>query len=131
MSEESYESRFDSRMIGTLKDLGDDAYRNFVIHLLSNIGMTVTASAMIDAVAFVEGEREGGKYLVMASRRPEHASADGVMVVKDKALLERRAPVLILTSEGDDDTKRAAERFDVSLADRGKLLQLIKKYDLM
>ncbi len=131
MSEESYESRFDSRMIGTLKDLDDDAYKNFVVHLLSNIGMKVTAAAMIDSVAFVEGERERGKYLVMASRRPEHASADGVMVVKDKALLERRAPVLILTSEGDDDTKRAAERFDVSLADRGKLLQLIKKYDLM
>ncbi len=131
MSEESYESRFDSRMIGTLKGLDDDAFKNFVIHLLSNIGMKVTAAAMIDAVAFVEGEREGGKYLVMASRRPEHASADGVMVVKDKALLERRAPVLILTSEGDDDTKRAAERFDVSLADRGKLIQLIKKYDLM
>ncbi len=131
MSEESYESRFDSRMIGTLNGLDDDAFKNFVIHLLSNIGMKVTAAVMIDAVAFVEGEREGGKYLVMASRRPEHASADGVMVVKDKALLERRAPVLILTSEGDDDTKRAAERFDVSLADRGKLIQLIKKYDLM
>ena len=131
MSEESYESRFDARMIGTLKDLDDDAYKNFVVHLLSNIGMKVTAAAMVDAVAFVEGEREGGKYLVMASRRPEHASADGVMVVKDKALLERRSPVLILTSEGDDDTKRAAERFEVSLADRGKLLQLIKKYDLM
>jgi tetratricopeptide (TPR) repeat protein len=131
MSEESYESRFDARMIGTLKGLDDDAYKNFVVHLLSNIGMKVTAAAMIDAVAFVEGEREGGKYLVMASRRPEHASADGVMVVKDKALLERRSPVLILTSEGDDDTRRAAERFEVSLADRGKLLQLIKKYDLM
>jgi tetratricopeptide (TPR) repeat protein len=131
MSEESYESRFDSRMIGTLKSLDDDAYKNFIVHLLSNIGMKITAAAMIDAVAFVEGEREGGKYLVMASRRPEHASADGVMVVKDKALLERRSPVLILTSETDDDTRRASERFDVSLADRGKLLQLIKKYDLM
>jgi tetratricopeptide (TPR) repeat protein len=131
MSEESYESRFDARMIGTLKGLDDDAYKNFVVHLLSNIGMKVTAAAMVDAVAFVEGERDGGKYLVMASRRPEHASADGIMVVKDKALLERRSPVLILTSEGDDDTRRAAERFEVSLADRGKLLQLIKKYDLM
>ncbi len=131
MSEESYESRFDARMIGTLKGLDDDAYKNFIVHLLSNIGMKVTAAAMIDGVAFLEGEREGGKYLMMASRRPEHASADGVMVVKDKALLERRSPVLILTSETDDDTKRAAERFEVSLADRGTLLQLIKKYDLM
>ena len=38
MSEESYESRFDARMIGTLKGLDDDAFKNFVVHLLSNIG---------------------------------------------------------------------------------------------
>lgn len=130
MQEESFESRFDTRLIRTLNDLDIDSYKALMIGLLSKIGMKVTASAVIDDVLFLEGEREGERHLVMASRKHEHASVQGLKALREKAAMEGRSPVLLVSAEMGAEGKEYADRSDVSFADRGKLLQLLKKYEL-
>jgi len=128
--DEGMESRFDARIVKALRDLDADAFRSFMIHLVSEMGLKVTGAVTVDEVAVLEAEREDSKYLIMASRRPEHASAAGLKLVRERAMLEGRLPVLMVTSRLDEEEQQEAERLEVSAADRSKLLLLLKKYEL-
>ena len=130
MSDEDLEARLDARMVRSLKEMASEPYKRLMTQLLGKMGLKVTGSVMMDDVAFLEGEREGAKYLVMASRRPEHASVEGVRIARERAQAEKRAAVLIVAHDIDAEAADLAAKEEVSLADRGKLVLLIKRYEL-
>lgn len=130
MNEESLEERLDARMVRSIKDMDPEGFMRLMSNLLSTIGVEVTGSATADEVAFLEGERDGTKYLAMASRKPGHASVEGLRLIKEKASLEGRSPILLVTGDIDKQGVEYAEENDVSYADRPKLLALLKKYQL-
>jgi tetratricopeptide (TPR) repeat protein len=130
VNEDSLEERLDARMIRTIKDLDTESFKRLMSNLLSTIGVKVTASAVADDLVFMEGDREGDRFLVMASRRPGHASREGLRLIKEKAALEGRAPILLVTGDMDKEGGEFAVQNDISFADRGKLLTLLKKYQL-
>ena len=130
MMDEDLEARLDARLIRNLKEMASEPYKRFTKALLEKMGLKVTGGAVMDEVAFLEGEREGTKYLIMASRKPEHASLEGVQVAKERASAERRSPVLIVANDMDQEVMDAALKDEVSVADRAKLIVLIKRFDL-
>ena len=128
--QDDFEARFDARTMRTIKELDQESYKTLMVTLLGKIGLRVTASVMMDEVAFIEGAREGSSYLVMASRKPEHASTEGLAIIREKARLENRAPVLLVNGELDRQAIEYAQRNEISFADRPKLLLLLKKFEL-
>jgi tetratricopeptide (TPR) repeat protein len=130
MKDEDIEARLDSRLIRNLKEMASEPYKRFMTALLEKMELKVTGGTVMDDVAFLEGEREGTSYLIMASRKPEHASIEGVQIAKERAEAEKRAPVLIVVDDMDQPTREAASKNEVSYADRGKLVVLIKRFDL-
>jgi len=130
MTEEDIEARLDARLIRNLKDMASEPYKRFMTALLEKMELKVTGGTVMDEVAFLEGEREGARYLIMASRKPEHASIEGVQISKERAVAENRSPVLIVADDMDSPAKEAAAKDEVSFADRAKLVVLIKRFDL-
>jgi tetratricopeptide (TPR) repeat protein len=130
MSDEDLEARLDARIVRTLKEMADEPFKDLMAALVGKMGLRVTGGAVLDQVAFLEGEREGSKYLVMASRKPEHATPEGIRKAKERAEAERRAPVLIVADDMGPEEFSLADQGEVSLADRQKLVLLIKRFDL-
>lgn len=130
MMDDDLEARLDARLIRNLKEMASEPYKRFMTSLIEKMGLKVTGGAVMDEVAFLEGEREGNKYLIMASRKPEHASLEGVHIAKERAISEKRSPVLIVANDMDQSAQEAADREEVSVADRAKLVVLIKRFDL-
>ncbi len=128
--EESPESRFDSRIIKAIKDLDEDAFRGLIVHLVGEMGLKVTAAVTEGGIATIEAERDGSKYLVLASREFSHAGPAGLKMARDRAAMEGRLPVLFVAGAMDDDTLKEADRLEVSVADRPRTLLLLKKYQL-
>ena len=130
MNDESLEERLDARMIRSIKDLDMESYQRLMSNLLSTIGVKVTASVVADDIVYMEGDREGEKFLVMASRRSGHANSEGLRLIKQKAMMEERSPILLTTGDMDKEGVEYAEKNEISYADRTKLLLLLKKYQL-
>ncbi|HUL38972.1 MAG TPA: tetratricopeptide repeat protein [Methanomassiliicoccales archaeon] len=130
MMDDDLEARLDARLVRNLKEMASEPYKRFVTALLEKMELKVTGGAVMDDVAFLEGEREGTKYLIMASRKPEHASLEGVHIAKERAMAEKRSPVLIVANDMDQASLEAADKEEVSTADRAKLIVLIKRFDL-
>ncbi|HTY47442.1 MAG TPA: tetratricopeptide repeat protein [Methanomassiliicoccales archaeon] len=128
--EESLESRLDARMIRAIRDLDLDSFRSFMVHLANEMGLKVTAAVAMDDVVYIEAEREGTKYLMVASRKPEHASDAGLKLVRERAMLEGRQPVLLVTGRMDEQVIKRADELEISLADREKFLLLLRTYGL-
>ncbi|HVO78221.1 MAG TPA: tetratricopeptide repeat protein [Methanomassiliicoccales archaeon] len=128
--EEGSESRFDSRIVKALKDLDDDAFRGLMVHLVGEMRLNVTGAVTDEGIVIIEAEREGSKYLVLASRDLSHSGPAGLKLVRDRAAMEGRLPVLLVTGTMEDDVLKEADRLEVSVADRPKLLLLLKKYQL-
>jgi tetratricopeptide (TPR) repeat protein len=130
MMDDDLEARLDARLIRNLKEMASEPYKRFMTALLEKMELKITGGAVMDEVAFLEGEREGTSYLIMASRKPEHASLEGIHVAKERAMAEKRSPVLIVANDMDQPAQEAAEKEEVSVADRAKLIVLIKRFDL-
>ncbi|MGD1060828.1 MAG: tetratricopeptide repeat protein [Methanomassiliicoccales archaeon] len=128
--EESAESRFDARIVKAIKDLDDDSYRGLIVHLVGEMGLKVTAAVSEDGLATIEAERDGTKYLVLASRELSHSGIEGLKLTRDMAAMEGRSPVLFVIGTMDDEALKEADRLEVSVGDRPRLLTLLKKFQL-
>jgi len=131
MNDESIEERLDARMVRSIKDLDMESFKRLMSSLLSTLGVKVTAAVVAEDVVFMEGDREGDKFLVMASRRPDHASVEGLRITREKAIMEGRSPILLVTGDMDREGAEFAALNEVSFADRGKLVALLNKYQLI
>lgn len=127
---ERVEESVDARIIDAIRELSPDEFKDLVVQLLEKMGLKVTAAALSGETVFVEGIGREGSYLVMASRRIDHASLSGVRIVKDKASEEGRLPALVVTSELDKEAADAANAFSMAYADRPRLLSLLRKFGL-
>ncbi len=130
IAEESLESRLDARMVRAIRDLDLDSFRSLMVHLANEMGLKVTAAVAMDEVVTIEAEREGTKYLLVASRNPDHASEAGLKLVRERAMLEGRQPVLLVTGRMDERLIKHADELEISVADREKLLLLLRRYEL-
>jgi|GEM_PF-1645883 len=130
MMDDDLEARLDARLIRNLKEMASEPYKRFMTALLEKMGLKITGGTVMDEVAFLEGEREGSKYLIMASRKPEHASIEGIHIAKERAAAEKRSPVLIAANDIEPSAQEAADKEEVSIADRTRLIALIKRFDL-
>jgi tetratricopeptide (TPR) repeat protein len=129
-AEEGFETRFNIRLIKAIKDLDPDEFKSLMVRLLSEMGMKVSGAVASGDEVFVEGERDDGKYLAVASRRLDHASTTGLKLARGKAAMEGRKPILVVTGELDDEARRYADEHGIAWADRGKLISLLTRFGL-
>ncbi|MEM0448479.1 MAG: tetratricopeptide repeat protein [Methanomassiliicoccales archaeon] len=130
MKHEDLEARLDSRLIRTLNDMTPEAFKDLITELLERMGLQITRTELEKDLVFLEAEKGEESYLVMASRKPEHASAQGVRIIKDKASVEKRLPVLIVSHDLDAKSKELAFSEGVSFSDKERTILLIRKYGL-
>ncbi|MDD1766947.1 MAG: tetratricopeptide repeat protein, partial [Methanomassiliicoccales archaeon] len=120
----------DARIIKAVRDLRPEEFRELAVRLLESMGLKVTAAALSDDVVFAEGSGKEGSYLVMVSKRQDHASIKGLKSIKDKAATEGRLPALVATHEFEKEALDFAKSSGIAIADRPKFLALMKRYDL-
>jgi len=121
---------FDARILRAVKDLTPEKFRELSIQLLEKMGLKVTAAVLSDDVVFAEGEGKEGKYLIMVSKRQDHASTAGLKSIKERADAEGRLPALIVTHEVDKQAVDYAVSAAIAYADGSKLVSLMKKYEI-
>ena len=66
----------------------------------------------------------------MPRARLSHVGVQGLKLARDRAAMEGRSPVLFVIGTMDEDSLKEADRLEVSVADRPRLLLLLKKYQL-
>ncbi len=128
--DELLDERRKRKTVENIKTMSDEEFKEMIVDLLVNIGLKVEASVLSDGKLFLEAEGEGEQYLVLAVRNSEGSIRDALLKIGEKAEFERRIPVLILTSEMNEEAKKFAEEEQIVYADRSKLINLMEKYNL-
>jgi tetratricopeptide (TPR) repeat protein len=128
--EEVLDERRRERIVDGLRMMDQDQFRAFIVDLMENLGLEVTASMVSDEAIRIEAKGEDGPYLVTASQRREHSTVEYLNKIREKADFVERLPVLLVTHEMEESTVHFAEDRDISVADLSKLLLLISKFNM-
>ncbi|HUV25606.1 MAG TPA: tetratricopeptide repeat protein [Methanomassiliicoccales archaeon] len=128
--DEILDERLRERVISGLNKLDEDRFKSFVIALLENLGLEVSAAVISEDTVRIEALGKDGRYLVTASQSKEKTSINSLRKLREKADFVERLPVMISTHEMSEETKFFADENDIAYADLSKLINLLSKFGM-